>query len=93
MVVRIASALIVLLAFGATQAAVIATVDRERVEQNESFTLELIVDRNTDASPDIAVLEEDFFVGQTSQLSNTRIDNGVITRVAITCQCPVLLVK
>jgi len=80
MVGRIASVLVTLFAVSVAQAAVVASVDRERVEQNESFTLELVVDANTDASPDISVLETDFYVGQTSQLSNTRIDNGAITR-------------
>jgi hypothetical protein len=69
-----------LLTVNVSYATVIASVDRARVEQNESFTLEILVDANSEDGPDISVLETDFFVGQTSQLSNTRIDNGVITR-------------
>jgi len=69
-----------LLAAGAAGAAVEATVDRDRVEQNESFTLELRVDSNADLSPDLSVLEDDFFIGQTSHLSNTSIINGKISR-------------
>ncbi len=70
----------VLLAVTSTNAAITAKVDRQQVEKNESFTLEIIIDSNTDLSPDIGPLEADFFVGQTSQLSNTRIENGAITR-------------
>lgn len=68
--------------FGAANAnsAITASVDRERVEQNESFTLEIVIDSTTDLVPDLAPLEADFFLGQTSQLSNTRIENGAITR-------------
>ena len=69
-----------LLAVVSASAAITAKVDRQNVEQNESFTLEIIVDSNTDLTPDISPLEADFFVGQTSQLSNTRIENGAITR-------------
>lgn len=61
-------------------AAVTASVDRERVEQNESFTLEIVFDGDPDTAPDFSPLEADFFLGQTSQLSNTRILNGSITR-------------
>jgi hypothetical protein len=68
-----------LLSFSAA-AEITASVDRERVEQNESFTLEIVIDANSDQVPDLSVLEADFFVGQTSQLSNTRIDNGAISR-------------
>ncbi len=63
-----------------SNAAVTASVDRTRVEQNESFTLEIVVDSSTDLMPSIAALDKDFIVGQTSQLSNTRIVNGSISR-------------
>ncbi len=63
-------------------AAVTATVDRNIVELNESFTLEIVVDSDTgiDLEPDISALQKDFHVGQSSQLSNTMIVNGQITR-------------
>jgi BatD DUF11 like domain len=67
-------------AFSNSRAAIDARVDRARVEQNESFTLEIVIDANSDVVPDLTPLETDFVVGQTSQLSNTRIDNGAITR-------------
>jgi hypothetical protein len=57
-----------------------ATVDRERIEQNETFTLELTIDSTADTQPDLAPLEKDFHVGQMSRLSNTSIVNGRITR-------------
>ena len=56
------------------------SVDRNRVELNESFTLEITVDTNTDSDPDISALEEDFFIGQRRDLSNTTIVNGQIKR-------------
>ena len=61
-------------------AAVTARVDRPSVDINESFTLEVIVDSNTDLEPDLSVLEENFLVGQISKLSNTSIFNGDIRR-------------
>ena len=61
-------------------AAVTARVDRPTVDLNESFTLEIEVDQSTDLEPDLAVLEENFLVGQVSKLSNTSIFNGEIRR-------------
>ncbi|MDJ0759251.1 MAG: BatD family protein [Woeseiaceae bacterium] len=73
--------LIVLMLFGATaQAEVVVTVDRNRVELNESFTLEISVDSNTTSDPDISALEVDFIIGQRRDLSNTTIVNGQIKR-------------
>lgn len=61
-------------------AAVRAKVDRPSVDLNESFMLEIMVDTNTDLEPDLTVLENGFYVGQVSQLSNTSIFNGEIRR-------------
>jgi len=61
-------------------AAVTARVDRNTIDLNESFLLEVIVDFDTDLEPDVATLEQDFIVGQPSQLSNTTIINGQISR-------------
>lgn len=80
---RFGSAILLLCALFSTSisvAAVTASIDRARVEQNESFTLEIIIDSNSSLVPDITPLEKDFVVGQTSQLSNTRIVNGSISR-------------
>jgi len=65
---------------GAADAAVIASIDRANVELNESFTLKITVDTAIDVEPDAQALEEDFFVGTRSQLSNTTIVNGQISR-------------
>ena len=73
-------ALLLALAAVAADAAVVAGVDRQRVERNESFTLELTVDSTANLTPDLSVLEQDFIVGQTSRLSNTSIVNGEINR-------------
>lgn len=61
-------------------AAVIASVDRASVELNESFTLNIVVDTAIDTEPDASALEEDFYVGTRSQVSNTTIVNGQISR-------------
>ncbi len=62
------------------EAAVTASIDRADVEINESFTLKVLVDTDVDVEPDASALETDFHVGQRSQLSNTTIVNGQITR-------------
>jgi hypothetical protein len=83
MVGRITKTLLVIgAAFQATlvDAAVTATVDRTDVEINESFTLKVLVDTDVDTEPDASALETDFYVGQRSQLSNTTIINGQISR-------------
>lgn len=61
-------------------AAVIASIDRADVELNESFTLKVTVDTAIDVEPNADDLEEDFYVGTRSQLSNTTIVNGQISR-------------
>ena len=61
-------------------AAVVASIDRASVELNESFTLKITVDTAIDVEPDATALDEDFFVGTRSQLSNTTIVNGQISR-------------
>ncbi len=77
---RLVAFLIAMLATAPAVAAVEATVDRNVVEQNESFLLEVVVDGNTSDEPDISPLDRDFIVGQSSQMSNTKIINGQISR-------------
>ncbi len=74
------AALIVAVSTSSAAAAVRASVDRPSVDLNESFMLEVTVDSNTDLEPDLTVLDENFYVGQVSQLSNTSIFNGEIRR-------------
>lgn len=69
-----------LLLTATASAAVTARIDRPVVDLNESFTLEIQVDSSTDLEPDLTVLEENFYVGQVSQLSNTSIINSEIRR-------------
>ncbi|MGB5246101.1 MAG: BatD family protein [Woeseia sp.] len=64
----------------AASGAVIASVDRDSVELNESFTYKVTVDTAVDVEPDVSALEADFFIGTRSQLSNTTIVNGQISR-------------
>ena len=77
---RLLAVLAVCMPFVAADASVIASVDRGRIDLNESFTLKVTVDTAIDVEPDASALEEDFFVGSRSQLSNTTIVNGQITR-------------
>jgi hypothetical protein len=65
---------------GEAFATVVTRVDRADVELNESFTLEVTTDTNIEMQPDVSILDEDFYVGQGSQLSNTTIVNGQIRR-------------
>jgi hypothetical protein len=71
---------LLLLMASAAEAAVKARVDRNTVDLNESFLLEIVVDSDIDSQPDVSALETDFEVGQSSQLSNTMYINGEITR-------------
>ena len=71
---------LLLLVSATASATVTARVDRPTVDLNESFTLEIIVDSNTDLEPNLVPLGESFFVGQVSKLSNTSIFNGEIRR-------------
>ena len=50
------------------------------MELNETFTLKIIVDSAIDLEPDASPLEKDFYVGTRSQLTNTTIINGAISR-------------
>ena len=72
--------MVALLTLGTAEASVIASVDRSDIELNESFTLKITVDTAIDTEPDSSALEADFFVGTRSQLSNTTIVNGQISR-------------
>ena len=69
-----------LLTLGIAEASVIASVDRADIELNESFTLKITVDTAIDTEPDASALDADFFVGTRSQLSNTTIVNGQLSR-------------
>lgn len=69
-----------LMTIGSAEAAVIASVDRSDIELNESFTLKITVDTAIDIEPDASALDAEFFVGTRSQLSNTTIVNGQISR-------------
>jgi BatD DUF11 like domain len=73
-------ALVVLAMATDASAVVSARVDRSDVDLNESLTLEITSDANFDMQPDTSVLDQDFFVGQGTQLSNTTIINGQMER-------------
>ncbi len=75
-----AALLLALMTPGVAGASVVASVDRADIELNESFTLKITVDTSIDTEPDASALDEDFFVGTRSQLSNTTIVNGQISR-------------
>lgn len=77
---QVALALLLAVAGMPATASVIASVDRAEVELNESFTLKVTVDTAIDAEPNVDALDEDFYVGTRSHLSNTTIVNGQISR-------------
>ncbi|HEX7719557.1 MAG TPA: BatD family protein, partial [Woeseiaceae bacterium] len=66
----LALAVLSLLPAGVT-AAVVASIDRDTIELNESFTLKVLVDTAIDREPDAAALNDDFEVLTRSELSNT----------------------
>lgn len=68
------------LAAGPAAAAVVAAIDRNDVELNESFTLDVTVDTAVDLEPDVSALEKDFYILSRSELRNTTIVNGQISR-------------
>ena len=72
--------ILILINLNATWADVIASVDRNNIELNESFTLKIIVDSLIDEEPEASALEKDFIINSRSQLSNTTIINGAISR-------------
>lgn len=74
------AALFLCLPFAPAAAEVMAGVDRNEIELNESFNLEITVDSATNREPDASVLEDDFHVLDRSDLSNTMIINGQISR-------------
>ena len=67
-----------LMASSAAAAGVTASVDRSSVDLNESFMLEIVADTNIKMEPDYSVLDEKFYRGQVSTLSNTSFINGQI---------------
>ncbi len=71
--------LLALLAPGVASA-VTASIDRDRIEINESFTLTLVVEGDVNAEPDLSVLERDFYVLSRNQSSSTTIVNGRVSR-------------
>ena len=80
MVVRTCLLVVSLLLAVPAMAKVSAQVDRSAVEQNESFSLEIVIEGDVGSEPDVSVLDEDFIVGQSRQISNTNIVNGQISR-------------
>ena len=72
--------ILILINLNVTWADVTASVDRNNIELNESFTLKIIVDSLIDEEPDASALEKDFIISSRSQLSNTTIINGAISR-------------
>lgn len=69
-----------LMATLAAAAGVTASVDRSSVDLNESFMLEIVADTNIKMEPDYSVLDEKFYRGQVSTLSNTSFINGQISQ-------------
>jgi BatD DUF11 like domain len=69
-----------LLIAGNLMAEVTASIDRDRIEANESFTLKITIDSTRDVTPDLTVLEPDFELGQTSQLTEAHIVFGEVQR-------------
>lgn len=59
-----------------TQAALTAKIDRSSIVLGESVTLEVTIDKMTNAQPDFTTLDAVFHVGSTGTSSSTQIING-----------------
>ena len=77
---KLVALFVLLTCCGHALAEVTATVDRNVVELNESFTLRVKVDTQLDAEPQMDVLDADFHVGPSNSITNTTILNGEIMR-------------
>lgn len=62
----------------AVQAAVTAHIDRDTVNEGETFTLDLSVSGGDDGQPDVSPLQKDFEVLGTGQRSEVQIINGSV---------------
>ena len=79
--VGVALCLLGWLALGSgAHAAVRASVDRADIELNETFTLQVVVEGDETAEPDLSGLADKFEILQSSQGSSTVIINGEISR-------------
>ena len=72
--------ILILINLNITWADVTASIDRNNIELNESFTLKIIVDSLIDEEPDASALEKDFIIGSRSSIFNRTIINGAISR-------------
>lgn len=79
-VILTVSVTLLMLVSSAAFATVTASVDRPTVDLNESFTLEITVDSNTNLDPDLTILQENYYVGQVSKVSDASIYNGDVRR-------------
>ncbi len=66
--------------FSSASAEITARIDRPSADLNESFSLQVTVDTNTDMQPDLTVLDENFYRGQPRELIHTTIVKGQIRR-------------
>lgn len=64
---------------GAAQAAVRASLDNDRIGTGDTVQLTLARDGQTDASPDLAPLKQDFDVLSVGRSSNVQIINGSLS--------------
>ena len=71
--------LTILLAPLSAHAAVTAHVDRNTINEGDTFTLNLTVSGNDSGQPDLSVLHQDFTVIGTGQRSEIQIINGSFT--------------
>tara|TARA_Y100000389_G_scaffold167358_1_gene172522 strand:+ start:791 stop:2482 length:1692 start_codon:yes stop_codon:yes gene_type:complete len=55
-------------------AEIIASVDRNSIDFNESFVLEIKINKDTNLEPDFSILDKDFLRGQLSRYRNTSIN-------------------
>ncbi len=76
---RIISCLFLLAGIGfsiTTQAKITQSIDRKDISAGETFILDIQIDSDTDAQPDLSLIPSDFTIESTSQYQHTQIING-----------------
>ncbi len=72
---KITSLIFALVSFN-IYAKVSMSVDRSEISQGETFVLNIQLDRDTSAQPDLSLIPKEFTIVSSSQYNNTQIFNG-----------------
>lgn len=68
--------LLIIFNIGLVTAKVTQSIDRQQISAGETFVLDIQVDDNSDSSPDLSMIPQDFTIVSNSQYQHTQIING-----------------